>query len=118
MAQILVIEDSLTEQRMLQVILTLAGHEVVTADEGGAGLDLYCRSRADVVITDLLMPGREGMETIRSICRCDPGARIIAVSGGGPGLLAMAGGLGAVRMLEKPYSAAEILTAVREVLAG
>ncbi len=71
-----------------------------------------------MVITDLLMPGREGMETIQSLCRCDPAARIIAVSGGGAALLAMAGGLGALRMLEKPFSAAEILTAVHEVLAG
>jgi DNA-binding response OmpR family regulator len=118
MSRILVIEDSLSAQLVLRGILMAAGYEVLTADEGEAGLALYRERRTDVVITDLLMPGKEGMETIQSLCRCDPGARIIAVSGGDPALLAMAGGLGALRMLAKPFLPSELLTAVREVLAA
>jgi DNA-binding response OmpR family regulator len=117
MSRILVIEDSPDAQLLLEGILRSAGHEVLTADEGEAGLALYREGRTDLVITDLLMPGKEGMETIQSLRRCDPAARIIAVSGGGAALLAMAGGLGARRTLAKPFLAAELLTAVREVLA-
>jgi YesN/AraC family two-component response regulator len=90
------------------------------AHDGRAGFDLYTAEPHDLVITDLIMPEREGLETIRDLRRYNPAVKIIAISGGGSlpvnNYLRMAECLGAQRVLNKPFRVEDILTAVRELL--
>jgi len=117
-ARILVIDDEAEARDAVAEVLSQASHEVLTAEHGGAGVDLYQRHGADLVITDMLMPEKDGLETIREVIRMDPAAKIIAVSGAGALLLSMAGGLGAQRTLMKPFTPADLLRAVGEMLAA
>jgi len=120
MARVLVIDDDDGTRRMLCEVLTRAGHEAVDAADGRAGVARYRENRADVVITDIFMPGWDGLETIREIRREFLQARIIAISGGGRrsnfDYLPSALMLGARRIMDKPFSPAELLQAVAEVL--
>ena len=78
------------------------------------------QQRCDLVITDIMMPGKDGLETIRELRRLDPKVRIIAMSGGGgPGVgyLELAAMLGAAGTLPKPFTKGSLLTAVDRVLA-
>ena len=118
MARILVIDDEPDLRDALAEVLSQASHEVLTAEHGGTGLDLYQRHGADLVITDVLMPEKDGLETIREMFRLNPAAKIIAVSGAGTLLLSMAGGLGAQRTLLKPFTPADLLRTVGEMLAA
>ncbi len=119
-ARILVIDDDDDTRRMLCEVLTRAGHEVIAATNGRAGVARYRESRADVVITDIFMPESDGLETIRKIRRESLQARIIAISGGGRqsdfDYLPSALMLGAWRTMDKPFSPAELLQAVAEAL--
>jgi DNA-binding response OmpR family regulator len=117
-ARILVIDDEVEARDAVAEVLSQASHEVLTAEHGGTGLDLYRRHGADLVITDVLMPEKDGLETIREMFQMDPGAKIIAVSGAGTLLLSMAGGLGAQRTLMKPFTPADLLRAVGEMLTA
>lgn len=120
MVRVLVIDDDDDTRRMLCEVLTRAGHEAVDAANGRAGVARYRESPADVVITDIFMPETDGLETIQEILREFLQARIIAISGGGwrsdfdylPSALM----LGARRTMNKPFSPAELLQAVAEVL--
>jgi len=116
MAHILVIEDDEQIRVLLRQILEREGHEVLEAPEGDKGLKIYRENLPDIVITDLLMPGKEGLETIRELREVNPDVRIIAVSGGGqisPDLyLDLARKLGAFLTLKKPFTRMEILGAV------
>jgi CheY-like chemotaxis protein len=116
--RILVIDDEPDVRTALAAVLAQASYQVLTAEHGGDGLDLYRRHGADLVITDMLMPEKDGLETIQAMLRLDPTAKIIAVSGGGGPFLAMAGGMGARRTLMKPFTPADLLQAVDEVLAA
>ena len=91
---------------MLKVILEREGHRVELAYEGEEGLRKCRESRPDLVITDLIMPGKEGIETIKEMKRGFPGILIIAMSGGGRNrpevYLDLAGAIGAVRTLPSP----------------
>ena len=94
----------------------------MTAAAGGAeALKLSCKGPFDLVITDLIMPEKEGLETIMALRRQSPTTKIIAMSGGGRNsgkdYLAIARLLGAQRTLAKPFSNAELLAAVADVLA-
>ena len=104
----------------MQAALETAGYEVRTAAEGAQALALLHERPADVVITDLFMPGKEGMETIAQ-CKTEfPQARIIAISAGGRSgrrdFLAAAALIGADATLHKPFAADQLLDAVRAVL--
>jgi len=94
------------------------GYDVITAANGNEGLEV-CRTRAvDLVITDLFMPNKEGMETIMELRRNFPNIAIVAISGmvDAAPLLTTARLLGAARTLRKPFEPEEMLTAVEEVL--
>jgi two-component system, chemotaxis family, chemotaxis protein CheY len=120
LATILVIDDDARMRRMIGRMLAAAGHAVVEAAEGEAGLRQFRARRPAVVITDILMPGREGIETILEIRRLAPDAKIIAISGGGHSgdadFLEMAEHLGADATLAKPFAADELTEALRRLL--
>jgi CheY-like chemotaxis protein len=103
MSTILVVDDDETFRRLLCQTLLRAGHEVLAADDGRGALRLYRQQPADLVITDLIMPEQEGLETILELRRLQPDLKIIAISGGGrmvPGdYLPIARHLGAARTL-------------------
>lgn len=124
MHRILVVDDNASIRFLLTRILTSAGYEVEEASDGQVALASYAKRPSDLVITDLIMPDKEGLETIRELRRRHPGVRIIAISGGGSGghgmteYLETARLLGARRTLAKPFSQEEVLKAVTEALAG
>ncbi len=117
---ILVIDDDETIRALLRTILEREGYRVVDAPDGSSGIRRYQESPTDLVITDLIMPGKEGIETIRDLRREFPHVKIIAVSGGGrigpDSYLKMAKGVGALRTLSKPFDRLALLKAVEEVL--
>ena len=121
MTRILVIDDEPQVRAMLQQMLEREGYKVVEAEEGGVGIKLYQEHPPDLVITDILMPGKEGIETILALRKAYPGVKIIAISGGGRmgklDVLPIAKSFGAVRTLAKPFEREELLEAVRAVLA-
>jgi CheY-like chemotaxis protein len=122
MYRVLVIEDNDAIRQMVRRTLVAAGYEVQEAANGEAGVECYRQQRSDVVITDIVMPDSEGLETIRALCRYDAGVKIIAMSGGGRGrsneYLELAGRFGARRTLSKPFTGDDLRNAVAEVLAS
>ncbi len=121
MQRILVIDDDEQMRTLLAKAMEWAGFEVITADNGRKGQLLFEEQPADLVITDLIMPEQEGLETIRSLKRIHPRVRIIAISGGGrigPGAyLPAAMELGADLVFAKPFDIKEFVTSVQELLA-
>ena len=103
MARILVIEDDKIHQRIIREILHAHGHEVMAAEDGKKGLRLQLDHDFDLVITDILMPGMEGIETVRELRRVHPSLKIIAISAFTAGYLEAALKFGAMEALEKPY---------------
>lgn len=99
-------------------MLRLTGHDVVVAANGKEGLDQLRLQPAELVITDLFMPEKEGLETIRELRRDFPNIGIIAMSGepGMPSLLGIAKRFGALKTIEKPFDRNEMMAAVQEVL--
>ena len=122
MAQILLIEDDERLRGMLRDMLAAMGHRVDEAANGRAGLTLFQRKAPDLVITDLLMPEMEGIETIQALKCMDPAVKIVAMSGGGlnsPGsYLDLAKKLGAAVTLTKPFSRQKLEAVLAEVLPG
>lgn len=120
MARILIIDDNTPTRQMLRQALERAGYEVTDAPDGRAGVQLQRTIPADVIITDILMPEQEGLETIRELRRDFPTAKIIAMSGGGQigsaSFLTIAERLGARRALQKPFGLQEMLDVVEEML--
>lgn len=121
MAFILVVDDDALFRTTLRSILERAGHEVAEAGDGKLGLAAYRKRRPDLVLIDMIMPNREGVETIVDL-RADGGAPpIIAMSGGGfdgGGLyLTLASGVGADAVLKKPIRAKDLLAMVAACLS-
>ena len=126
MARILVIDDELQVRSMLQGVLDEEGHQVIVAADGSEGLELYRQRPCELVITDLLMPEKEGLQTIRELRHDFSGVKIIAISGGsrvnqglaGADLLKLAKNFGALRVLHKPVELQKLLDTVQEVLGN
>jgi len=118
MARILVIDDDADMRELLAETLRSAGHEVALAADGREGVREYRAKAADLVITDLYMPNQEGLETIIELRRCFPEVAIIAMSGklAAATMLSIAQKLGAVAVLQKPFVADELLSAVGKAL--
>lgn len=122
MARILLIEDDEQFRAMLRMTLDRAGHEVEESANGREGLDQVNRQMPDLVITDLVMPEKEGLETIMELWSAHPQLPIIAVSGGGANVdadmaLHCAQAFGAVRTFQKPIDREQLLAAIEDVLA-
>ena len=120
MARILIIDDDQLIREMFSELLERAGHDVVSMVDGKDVAKICREVEADLVITDILMPDRDGLETISDLRRSAPAVKIIAVSGGrlvGPAVyLKTAGVLGAHRTFAKPVAGAELLAAVHELV--
>jgi CheY-like chemotaxis protein len=121
MQRILVIDDDRAVRLTTQIILEDAGYEVICAVDGEEGVRMFDRVSPQLVITDIIMPNKEGLETITQIRSRDSITPIIAISGGGrlrnEDFLKMAQRLGANEILTKPFDPRELAAAVRRLLA-
>jgi DNA-binding response OmpR family regulator len=122
MARILLIEDNDLIRTLLRDSLALAGHTVIEARNGQEGLDLFRQAGADLVLTDIVMPEKEGLAVLRELRKSHPAVNIIAMSGGGLASggddLAAAKVLGAAKILLKPFPIEVLLAAIDEMLLG
>jgi len=119
--RILLIDDDDLLREAICDLLESEGYEVTAAEDGNRGLESFQAARPEIVITDIMMPDRNGIETIVALSQENPQPRIIAISGGGGQLdslsyLKMAERLGADRVLEKPFRAKVLLEAVESLL--
>jgi DNA-binding NtrC family response regulator len=121
MANVLVIDDDVQILWVIRKILEKEGHKVISAPDGEVGMQLYQNAPYDLVITDMIMPNKSGINLISDILRDYPEARIIAISGGGAieaeRYLQIAKSLGVARTLTKPFSMQSLLEAVNEALS-
>jgi DNA-binding response OmpR family regulator len=122
MPHILLIEDDDLLRRLLRIYLGNQGYVVTEARTGAEGLTLQCSEPADLVLTDILMPGKDGLEVVIELRRKYPKTKLIAMSGGGRGpaadYLRMATRMGADHVLGKPFSMSELSTALIAVLGA
>ncbi len=120
MARILIIDDDDTLRGIIAKSLTHAGHTVTQANNGRKGVAQFKASPTDLVVTDLVMPEQEGMETIKILHRDFPNLPVIAMSGGldgSPLYLDLTRRLGARITLTKPFTLQQLKTAIDEILA-
>lgn len=120
--KILVIDDDRVVRETLVRILEAAGHVVVSAADGRSGMAVFRDANPDLVITDIVMPGQEGIETIRLMRAERPEAKLIAMSGDVPdsefNVLVIAQQLGADTAIRKPVSPGDLLELVRRYGGG
>ena len=121
MKRILVMEDDMQFRQMLRLTLERGGYEVVEAPDGKEGIRLYRQSPTDLILTDIIMPEKEGVETIIELKRDFPDVKIIAMSGGSRGLdahncLSYVKGLGVSQIFTKPFDRKELLEVIQELL--
>ena len=121
MAKILVIDDNRLVRDTVQMVLTAAGYEVIVAAEGRQGVKSFALAQPDLVITDIIMPEKDGIEVVTELRRMNPAIPIIAISGNDSmGMrdlfLTSAHKLGAQRTLTKPFDPDELIDVVSELL--
>jgi CheY-like chemotaxis protein len=121
MAVVLLVDDHESARRLITKMLNRLDHEVITATDGNDALRLFGVHAIDLVLTDLIMPERDGLDTIRALRR-DGDVRIIAMSCGGQtspnNYLNIASHMGAVAVLWKPFSNQELSAAIETALAS
>ncbi len=120
-ASILLVDDDENVRKVLKRVLESDGHEVMEAGDGDEALKRHRRDSADIVITDIVMPEKEGLAMIQELKLDSPDVRIIAISGGGRkgsgSYLGLAKHLGAEITLEKPIRAKDLLGAVSRIMS-
>ena len=120
MARILIIDDEPQLLDMLGQTFEREGYDIVKASNGKEGIKLYRENPVDLIITDIIMPEKEGIETIFELRKDFPDLKIIAISGGGriepEEYLDIAKKIGAQRTFAKPVAREDLLNAVRELL--
>jgi two-component system, chemotaxis family, chemotaxis protein CheY len=119
---VLLIEDDRDYLELMKNALESAGFRVETAGNGNEGIKMFSAHPCGIVITDILMPGKEGYETILTLRQLLPTVRIIAISGGGStgrgeDLLRHAKAFGAQRTLSKPIVMKDLVSMVRQLTA-
>lgn len=118
--KILVIDDEPAVRYALTRILESSGFQVTTATDGLRGMSQFRLWQPDLVITDLIMPEQEGMQTIQQLRKIDPDVKILAISGGSRlvnvDFLQVARRLGADDVLAKPFNSQDLLFTVRRLL--
>ena len=121
MARILIIDDDPDVRRLLRVALEKDQHDILEAGDGNEGMRRWRDGRPDLVITDLMMPGKDGLDTLFELVSLDPRVKVIAMTGGNwreaVDRLHDARLFGAVRTVAKPFTLSEMLRVVGEVLA-
>ena len=129
MGSILIIDAEEDIRDALQMVLESVGHDVKVASNGNEAVELQRGEPADLIITDVIMPGKDGVETIKEIRQEFPGIRIIAISGGGgvqpteyvpeaittTAYLAAAKEAGADMVFTKPFERKELIRAVDDL---
>ncbi len=122
MACILIIDDEEDLRRIMRDALERQGHVVVEAGNGAEALDVIAQHPADLIVTDIMMPDMDGIETIIALRRGNPDVRIIAISGGGrvgnTDYLSLAEKFGATHVLAKPFRRQQLVDAVQASLTG
>ncbi len=122
MARVLVIDDDRAVRELLRDFLLAQDHEPTLTSDGDEGLAALQGDSFDLVVTDLVMPNKEGLETIQEIRRLRPEQKILAVSGGGLDFgmtyLRIAKTLGATLTLAKPFTFSDFKKALEEVFAA
>ncbi len=122
MQKILIIDDEPHILLMLKKMLERVGYEIEIATNGIEGIKLFKESGSDLVITDIIMPEKEGLETIREMRRIKSDLKIIAMSGGGKvsadNYLQIARIFGAAKSIAKPFTQKEMVSAVQSLLGG
>jgi CheY-like chemotaxis protein len=122
MSSILVVDDDTQVLDVMSEMLRLEGHEVSVAENGRQAVDRMRADHFDLVITDLIMPEKEGLETIADIRKLRMNLPIIAISGGGrvgpTDYLETARFIGADATLAKPFGRQELIATVTHLLAG
>ncbi|WP_316976968.1 response regulator [Shumkonia mesophila] len=122
MARVLVIDDEELARFTMREILEAAGHAVEEAKNGAQGISLQRSQQFDIVITDIIMPEKEGVQTIIELQRDFPTLPIVAISGGGRtrnlDFLKLAQQYGARKILPKPFSEEDLLNAVEDCLTS
>jgi DNA-binding NtrC family response regulator len=120
MAKILVIDDDVIVRETIIQILEDRGYQVVSAEDGKHGVASFRSEKPDLVITDIIMPEKEGIQTITEIRREKPDAKVIAISGGGrignTDFLKIAQKLGASEVIAKPFDPDDFLNRVGRCL--
>ena len=121
MSSILVVDDDPAVCLLVQHVLERRGFDVSTASDGQSGLSRFAELNPDLVIIDILMPGKEGIATILEMREARPEARILAMTGGGSfaagEVLRIAELIGADNGLKKPFAPTELIATVERCLA-
>ena len=121
MAQILIIDDNDQFRGMLQEMLSQSGYKVLVASDGRDGVALYREKRPDLVITDVIMPEKDGAEVIFELQKEFPGIKMIVMTGGGKGdaqiyLKSIMAYSHVKHAFEKPFDMNELLATVKEII--
>lgn len=120
MPRVLVIDDEPDLRELIRELLDDAGYEVVEAANGREGVARFAEAPTDLVITDIMMPEQDGIQTVIELRRTRPSTKIIAISGGGPArnldFLQFAKRVGAVEVLVKPFTNDQLVGAVKKAL--
>ena len=120
--RILLLDDNVDILESMRLLLATGGYDAVTSDDARAALELQRRQPADLLITDIFMPGTDGLETIVAFRSGWPRLKIIAISGGGVrarrDYLGVASEIGADIVMRKPVDPEELLTTVQRLANG
>lgn len=118
-AKILLVDDNVQLLNMLNDVLVEHGYDVMSAEDGEQGLNLYKDFLPDIVITDIVMPEVDGIEFLLGLRKINPNVRVIAMSGGNSGhaesYLRIAEKLGADIILNKPFEISELLKEIKNI---
>ena len=118
--KILLIDDEKLTLHLVQKALENGGYQVEVARDGKSGLELYRRDPADLVITDIVMPVKDGLKTILELREIDEDVPVIAISGGGAiakeRYLSIAQYLDNVRTVAKPFTMDELIEVIQELV--
>lgn len=129
MTRVIIIDDEADIRTVLKEVLVRAGFEVDAVSNGSDGLDLLREKGADLIVTDIIMPGKNGVETVYDIRMEFPKTKIVVISGGGniapmdyepsaiktEAYLASASEAGADVTLTKPFDREELINIVRQL---
>jgi CheY-like chemotaxis protein len=117
---VLIVDDNADMRSFVKIVLERAGFEAQGAADGERALDLQCAHPVDVLITDIFMPERDGIELIHQFKSAFPQVKIIAMSGGGriskTDYLSFAADIGADRVLRKPFAAYTLLRMLQDLV--
>ncbi len=120
MTRVLVVDDDARVRTAARLLLEAAGFQIVEAESGDAALTALGTEAVDVVLTDIFMPGTDGIELIHALRRASPNLPIVAMSGGGyndgKDVLAMARLFGAAAIVQKPMTQRQLVGAIRRAI--